>query len=44
MCDRKAVDVSRAALVLLRAALVLLDEIEDILGEKVLNYARRAAG
>jgi hypothetical protein len=36
-CDRKAVDASRDAL-------VLLDEIEDLLGEKVLNYARRAAG
>lgn len=26
-----------------RDALVLLDEIEGLLGEKVLNYARRAA-
>ncbi|MFF2959741.1 TetR/AcrR family transcriptional regulator [Streptomyces sp. NPDC057963] len=33
---RKAVDVSRDAL-------ALLDEIEELLGEKVLNYARRAA-
>ncbi|MFE6663762.1 TetR/AcrR family transcriptional regulator [Streptomyces sp. NPDC057697] len=32
----KAVEVSRDAL-------VLLDEIEELLGEKVLNYARRAA-
>lgn len=36
MAGRKAVDVSRDAL-------VLLDEIEGLLGEKVLNYARRAA-
>ncbi|MDX3324124.1 TetR/AcrR family transcriptional regulator [Streptomyces sp. ME02-6979-3A] len=27
-----------------RDALVLLDDMEDLLGEKVLNYARRAAG
>ncbi|KUJ69568.1 hypothetical protein ACZ90_10360 [Streptomyces albus subsp. albus] len=33
---RKAVEVSRDAL-------ALLDEIEELLGEKVLNYARRAA-
>ncbi|MFV5995203.1 hypothetical protein ACNPQM_22810 [Streptomyces sp. NPDC056231] len=26
-----------------REALVLLDEMEDVLGDKVLNYARRAA-
>lgn len=36
MAGRKAAEVSRDAL-------VLLDEIEDLLGEKVLNYARRAA-
>ncbi|WLQ40622.1 TetR/AcrR family transcriptional regulator [Streptomyces laculatispora] len=33
---RRAAEVSRDAL-------VLLDDIEDLLGEKVLNYARRAA-
>ncbi|MFF3391653.1 TetR/AcrR family transcriptional regulator [Streptomyces sp. NPDC002669] len=37
LAGRKAAEVSRDAL-------VLLDEIEDLLGEKVLNYARRAAG
>lgn len=36
LAGRKAVEVSRDAL-------VLLDEIEELLGEKVLNYARRAA-
>lgn len=36
VAGRRAAEVSRDAL-------VLLDEIEDLLGEKVLNYARRAA-
>ncbi|MFE3945235.1 TetR/AcrR family transcriptional regulator [Streptomyces sp. NPDC059118] len=36
LAGRRAVEVSRDAL-------VLLDEIEELLGEKVLNYARRAA-
>lgn len=36
MAGRKAAEVSRDAL-------VLLDDIEDLLGETVLNYARRAA-
>ncbi|MFB7208373.1 TetR/AcrR family transcriptional regulator [Streptomyces sp. NPDC056255] len=36
VAGRKAGEVSRDAL-------VLLDDIEDLLGEKVLNYARRAA-
>ncbi|MFP3987857.1 TetR/AcrR family transcriptional regulator [Streptomyces sp. E11-3] len=36
MAGRKAVDVSRDAL-------VLLDEMEEVLGEKVLNYAVRTA-
>ncbi|MFF1919637.1 TetR/AcrR family transcriptional regulator [Streptomyces sp. NPDC058221] len=35
VAGRKAAEVSRDAL-------VLLDDIEDLLGEKVLNYARRA--
>ncbi|WP_327339072.1 TetR/AcrR family transcriptional regulator [Streptomyces sp. NBC_01324] len=33
----------RGAAEVSRDALVLLDDIEDLLGEKVLNYARRAA-
>ncbi|WP_328865367.1 TetR/AcrR family transcriptional regulator [Streptomyces sp. NBC_00304] len=36
VAGRRAAEVSRDAL-------VLLDDIEDLLGEKVLNYARRAA-
>ncbi|MFJ8853544.1 hypothetical protein [Streptomyces sp. NPDC102437] len=36
VAGRKAGEVSRDAL-------VLLDDIEDLFGEKVLNYARRAA-
>ncbi|MEU1468476.1 TetR/AcrR family transcriptional regulator [Streptomyces sp. NPDC005761] len=36
VAGREAADVSRDAL-------VLLDDIEDLLGERVLNYARRAA-
>ncbi|MET7340813.1 TetR/AcrR family transcriptional regulator [Streptomyces sp. NPDC087866] len=36
MAGRKPAEVSRDAL-------VLLDDIEDLLGEKVLNYARRTA-
>ncbi|MGN5630485.1 TetR/AcrR family transcriptional regulator [Streptomyces sp. AC154] len=36
VAGRKAAEVSREAL-------VLLDDMEDLLGEKVLNYARRAA-
>ncbi|WP_406454890.1 TetR/AcrR family transcriptional regulator [Streptomyces sp. NBC_00876] len=36
MAGRRAGEVSRDAL-------VLLDDIEDLLGERVLNYARRAA-
>ncbi|MGW2086586.1 hypothetical protein [Streptomyces sp. NPDC001880] len=37
LAGRKAAEVSRDAL-------AVLDEIEDLLGERVLNYARRAAG
>ncbi|MER5275524.1 helix-turn-helix domain-containing protein [Streptomyces sp. NPDC002809] len=36
VAGRKAAEVSRDAL-------VLLDDVEDLLGERVLNYARRAA-